>query len=660
MATENDDPFAQIGQSGGADPFQQISAPAQQPAKEIGNFERFVLQNLFDTQPKRRQAYLKRLGYEMNPKDDNLVRPIGSQGSYAEIDPGFIDEFKKGWIKEQGKGVVAQFMAGRKNVIAEGMKDAGDVGFDTAVAGPLIVAGAEAGGGLGGMTGPLAPAAVPIGAILGGAVGNAGAEGMKKMAGDLLLDENVPLEKGPLVMQSVMSGMAPQLLKAGKSVLKSGYNAWLNARKDAIVNAAKQSGSGLTEDILDKAVKNPEMFSREAVDGANERMTSLYQNIFGIKDPLKLDAPERVTGGYFGEKMNVLNAQANSEIERLSKEQAANFKPEEILSPMQQMAMKLNNKFDRTADEDAALGYLKQKISEFKSKVTPEPIKPSGLVSVDGSLIQPQQQPMRQVNFKEAREFMTAIQNDMSAKDTAGNYLNPAGRVLAPAINGDKGVLAILNAKAGGLGSNLPQINAQRSRVLTAYNAAAETLTPTNITAAFVGNDTVKKELIKGAVGEMDQILGSNLTKEIEDGSMQRLVENLYKNPKGFGSGPSNAQRTNEMIKGGIKGMGVGMAAGAPLGPVGMAVGGAAGATAGAVRGAQFASEMANPESALKQLGILSGKIASSEADLALPQKLGIPAQLGAQEAGRSAGEFLVPGKPDAQPEKDVDPFSEF
>lgn len=609
------------------------SAEAKEPPP-LDRVQRLALQNLFDTQPKRREAYLKKLGYEMNPKDDNEYRPVGSDGSWGEIDHGFIKEFKKGWVSNQGKGVLSQLGGGVKNVASEAEKDVEDIGYDASISGPAVAAGISAGTAasapLAAASGAGAPVIAGIGAVLGGAIGNAAAEKVKQFAGDLLLDEHIPVENGPLIVQSLMTSVAPMMLKGGKRLAKEGWDVFLRARRDAIVNAAKQSGGGLTEEILNKAIKSPEMFTKEAVDGANTRLTDQYKVLFGLEDPLRIKAPDQLKGNsLFGKTMAPLHAQANSEIARLSEEPAGNFSAQELNGPLISKLDELTNKFRRTPEEDQAISFLKKEIADINKKGDKGPI-----------------------NFKDARDYLSSVQKEISQKDAMGNFLHPAGNVLAPAFGGgEDGLLNIINSRAEQLGSKLPQINAQRARVYQAYQTASKELTPQVMTSAFIGDDKPKKQLVQGVFGELDNVLGTNLSQRVEDGQMQAAIENMYKNPKGFASGRVNAEMVKEGIKQGMVGMAGGTAIGAPAGVPGMIAGGTLGAIGGAAKGAHHASMMASPERALEALGKTAGQITSSEASLAKPTETSYIEQLASQLAGRRAGEAISP-KPSPSPVK--------
>src|SRR5262245_11787649 len=51
----------------------------------ISDWQRFVVKNIFDTQPAKRKSYLKRLGYETG-KDGESYRPIGSDSAFQPIE----------------------------------------------------------------------------------------------------------------------------------------------------------------------------------------------------------------------------------------------------------------------------------------------------------------------------------------------------------------------------------------------------------------------------------------------------------------------------------------------------------------------------------------------------------------------------------------------
>jgi hypothetical protein len=122
------------------------SNPGASNLNGLDDWQRWVVKNIFDTQPAKRKSYMKRLGYELG-EDNESYRPIGSDGSFQPIEPG--EDSVLSWIAahnlftEKGR--------------AEVMRDFADVGYDTLVAAPMITAagakGAAGGAAAMGLTG---------------------------------------------------------------------------------------------------------------------------------------------------------------------------------------------------------------------------------------------------------------------------------------------------------------------------------------------------------------------------------------------------------------------------------------------------------------------------------------------------------------------------
>jgi hypothetical protein len=629
--------------------------------------ERLIAQNLFDTQPERRAAYFKQLGLEINPDNDNEYRPMGSQGGFAEIDPGVSAYFKKGGLKEVAK-------------------DLGDVGFDTAVQGLLAGGGAVAGN-----------AVVPvIGGILGGFAGNFAAEGYKEAAGDLVLDESIPNDMKLQAMQSLIVGAAPQIMKLGKKLTGEAVSGILAKSKEAIVNAAARSGNGVTPEILEKAAKNPEMFSKEAVNGATKRLEAEYKSLFGVApdSALTTRSTRQINpDSAFGRAVKPLNEAATEEINKLAVNPQADWSVGEIVQPMKREIAVLADKF-RTKEEDAALGYLRDRMDEVYTKAAQRagkrvedyveqvpirelvsaPIESDFIPSMYGGVSRAASTgeqaagdavyrtatrsrirvPDREgwdnlkINFKEGRQILKSIQDDAFDREIPGSsYLKQVAGGRPDALR------ALADQKAAAVGSKLPEINAARSKILGIFETARQNIKPASITSAFVGDNTIQKLQTQEAMAQVDEVLGTQFTKAIQDNSMQRVIENLYRNPKGFGSGPLNAQIASGAAKGALAGAtaggGAGFLAGNP------ALGAGLGAGVGAAGGALKAAALSSPEAALNAIAKTSAG-AELAAQFAT-EPLSNAALLGAIQAGGGVARGLE-GEA-AQPVKKKNPFLE-
>jgi hypothetical protein len=640
MADENvDNPFLDLTRPDAGD----AELPRSQP---ISDEERLIVQNLFDTQPARRAAYMRKIGLELDPKDDNRYRPLGSNGKFdAEIDPGVLPLLGKGqWRK----------------AMAEALKDGTiDVAWDTAEGAALAQAaggGGTAGAALGATAGPVGAAGGAIlGAVVGGGLGKAASEIAKAQVGDLLLDKNVPVDKQALVIQSLMSGVAPQVIKGAMAGGKAGVLKILEKRKEALTNIAKQTG-GLDDAVIEKAVKNPDMFSKEAVKGASEKLGAIYKNIMGIAPDEQIDVrttrqirPDSV----LGKAVEPLNREATLEVNKLAQMPEANWKVGELLQPLRRQVSNLSSKFDRTADEEQALAYLKNKITEIETNAArqagkrtteftenvpmrvfkdaaPEAYDPNAINAIAKNPVEselasatqaagtrPITRPIDrtgwdelEINFKEGRDILKSIQDDAFNREVPGNSY------LRQAVGGGQGQLRDLaDKKAAAAGSNLGEINAKRSEILGAFNDLKANITPAKITSAYIGNDGVAKAETRRALGKLDKIAGSNFTEAIEDGQMQRVVENMYNTNPAFASGRSNSSMVSGAISGAMKGAGAGAGIGGAVGGApGIVAGAKIGGLGGAALGALQAADRANIKNVFPQIGSLDQSIANAQA----------------------------------------------
>jgi len=596
------------------DVFADVFTPAAKSPEPLDTVQRMIIQNIFDTQLDKKKSYLKQLGFEVNPDDDNEYRPIGNKGEYAEIDPGFSAYFKKGGLSELAK-------------------DFGDVSFDSALVAPAVGAGAKAGGVAGGALTGANPGGIGFGAmvgtILGGAAGASVAEAVKQVAAETLLDESIPINMKSAALQALINGIAPEIGKGIRTGTQVVNRAWLKERQKAIITAATSSGQGVTGELLEKAAKNPENFTKEAVEGANGRLKESFKEIFGLDSPLQLKAPEDIRGGVFGAKINPLNEAANIEIEKLALDPRASFKVSEIKEPLSIIADRLANKFDRSQEEAQALKYIKGKIALLEKKETT-----NGMI-----------------NFKQGREFLSAIQKDAFDRDI------PGSGIIRKAVGGtEDGMRGIFDRKAAAAGSSLPEINANRSQILKTYNTIQEALTPQNIQSAFVGNDTIRKSMVRDAAAEMDQVLGTQLSQSIETGAMQRVVEQLYSNPQAFGSGRVIPEALRGAAKGALSGAGAGTAVGFAVGNP--AAGAAVGALGGAARGAQRATALASPDRAIRAVGDISTRLNAIDRSLQAPKAAPLSALSQAATQAVSPPSQFAPDSAPTQMALPLDPAS--
>jgi len=602
MADNKDDEFKDID-------FVEADAPAAIRTEPMTFEERLIVQNLFDTQPKRRAAYLKQIGLELDPNDTNKYRPLGSQDEFhAEIDPGV------GYITQEQGGLAKWAKANAKEL----GQDLTDIVGDAAASliSTLTAKGGEAlGAGLGAGGGPatLATARV-IGGVAGGALGAAAAEVTKEQMGNLYLNKDIPSDKKLLAVQSLIAGLAPAVIKGGIQGTKAAYSAMLNRKANGIIATAKKAGGqGLTPELMIEAAEKE--WTEESIEGASKKISDRIKQVFGVGPDEAFNPtstrqikPDSVVG----QAIKPLNEAADVEISKLSVDPAANWKAGEILEPIRSHIANLKSKFSLNSEETAALKYLqgKQKFIESKARELNPKVK-----DID-QLMQ------TEFNFKQGREFLKTLQDDGFNREIPGSgYIKQFAGGLRRAAD----------EKAGRLGSALPQINEKRAAVLDAYKVARANITPNKMMSAYVGSDTPTKELIKESVAGIDATLGTQLGQEFETLGKQRIIETLFKNPQSFGSGGV----AGPMLEGAIKGG----ATGAAVGSVVPVVGTKAGAIVGALKGAADAATLAKPQELIKAATSTAAKQRAIQASI--DKGVGVVGQTAAAATGRAAaGEY--------------------
>jgi len=510
----------------------------------LSDWQRWVVKNVFDTQPKRRRSYLKRLGYEMH-KDGEQYRPLNSDTKYREIEPtnvvlGFIpfwnlfteegrDELQRDLkdididVGVEGPAVGAGTLAGAAAGFKGGGVAGATIGGTLGAAGgpPGIAAGATAGGGIGASIGTIS------GAALGGAAAKATVETIKAGIGEFFLDEDVPLDLQELTYQSLVAGGFSAFGKAGSNIIKN----WQKMKAKDVQNILKEAGvrksnGTFNMTLADDLAENPQNYTPEKVKGANLRLLEFVDGIFGtsVENPR---STKQLKGGVAKDAINPLNKQADLEIERLSHEKAANFQVDEILETLKDRLSGVAKKTFRTQEEERAFKFFNLKMKELKKK-TKIGGGPTGLFDTQGrEIVQPEV--FRELNFKEGREFLKTIQN--AAWEEGFVKDNNAVKSMA------HGLKELADIKAGILKSPLPQINQKRSEILVTYKNIQSLLKDGTVQNAFVGKDSVAKQRVQRALVNADRVLDTKLAEGMETLQFQAAVEKLYQSPAAFGSG---------------------------------------------------------------------------------------------------------------------------
>lgn len=554
--------------------FQKYSGAAP-PDPVLTTQDRLVLNNIFDTQPKKRAAYLEQLGFEMNPKDDNEFRPLGSPKNapfVGKVDPSAFSI--KDWKSVYSKGGIA-------GMLKEAGADVGDVAVDMGIPALFgLVGGGEAAAGTA-ATGVGAPVA-PIVGLLTGLVSGAGShlatETVKQVVADkIFLNKNIPTDYKLAGLQALGAG----IFKGGFTGIAGLKNrlsvSEINKTANAIENAAQRfSGGKLTPDILQEAAKNPDMFTKEAVQGADETISKLYKTSFGFKPPHIDDEalPEFVANrakdinkdSTFGKYMATLNTAADATEKQLAADPRANIPLKNTIQGINDVLEPLYAKGKMTNSEDIAAvkeleRYRDAMIGEVKKKVGPG-------VSQEELMDTP-------VDFSTVRQWGKTMKDGV--KDNNGVTI-PGGEKIMQAAGSGPGQLGWYLNKAGdAAGSDWSPIQAQRSYTKDLFNRAKNVFTPNNMQKAWLGNDDQSKLLIKGTGAEMDSLFGTDIVGDLQNANYQRAFKGMYNKPnQTFGSGAVLSDMAQAGTQGFAKGLGTGALLGYPIGmskPLGIAIG---------------------------------------------------------------------------------------
>lgn len=561
----------------------------------LSGFQRFAVKNIFDTQPKNRKKYLNRLGYDMSP-DGEGYRPIGSDGGFQPIEPddGVLGVFTNLFTSK-----------GREEIL----RDFGDVAFDVLISGPLAgagtIAGAAKGGAALGATGLVAggPAGAAAGAtigsvlggVAGGAAGNASAETIKLGIGAFLLDGDVTIDAQEAAYQSLVAGgLGVAGNKLGSMVKNWKKMSAKNIQKSLKKIAIQKSGGKFNANLMDDFAENPQNYTPDVVEGANNKIAAISDELFGtsVKNP---KSTRQLTGGLAKKKIDPLNKKADLEIEKLSLDPEANFSPEEILEVIEGRLSSIRQKTFPTREEEGALKFF-----------TGERRRLEGIVREafdEGK--------SAELTYKEGRDLLKSWQG-------AAFQEGPVkGNGVVSQVT--RGLRELADEKAARTGSQLQEINRQRSEILSTYTNFQKSIRDGDLQNAYVGKDSVSKIKADRMFGEMGRVLDIDLSGLAKSTQFQSAVEGVYKTPSAFGSGSviGDALKTGirQTVTEAFAGATIGGAIGAPLGRSSefASKGAALGAAGGLAKGLRRGAQMSSPDSLVKNFGKIKSRIDNIE-----------------------------------------------
>lgn len=642
-----------------SDPQQNLASSEN----EIDDWQRWVMTNLMDTQPKKRANYLRRLGFEMNPKNENEYRPLGSDGNYAEIDP------------DPGRflGVIPLPFNSSKGGWTEFLKDFGDFAWDTVEGGltglatlaaipPSAAAGAGPGATVGSMFGPGGTAAgATISSVITGALGGIGAGASTKAAFEILkgsladtfTDEDVPLDTHKVLYDSLLTGIfSTGLAGAGKA-----FNQWRRMKAEDLTKSLKEiavrkSNGTFNQRLMDDFVKNPLQYTPEKVKEATDKLLGIQDFIFGtsVENPY---TTKQISGGIAGKAIEKLNKRADIEMDKLSQLDEASFTVPELFDIVYKPLKKYDKTFN-TQSELKAAKYLKKELKRIM-KAARDKSQKAGVAVLDdqGRPLQGEgEEVFRKLNFKEARDLLKDWQNAAYQEGPVkGN------RIMKEITANFK---SAADKKAENLGSDLRVINDKRSEILKLYNRMYRSIKDGSMQNAYVGKDSFSKSKVKRVIEDMDRILNTQVGPTLERAQYRAAVQRLYDSPSAFGSGSVLA----DGLKQGFKEAKTGAFAGGTLGgaasfgnPYAIITGASLGGLTGMAKGTKRGISFSKPEKLVKEFSDQTDLIAKLDDNLADPETVWeaaqktfkSPAVLGGQAAREVSQESFEP-MPDEGP----------
>lgn len=553
MAKDESNPFDRFLE----EPDPNIQAPNSKfneaLPRPLDAWERFVVKYIFENQPARGAQYLKERGFEVNPKDNNQYRVAGKE-KYAEVDPGGILNF--GEHIREGKPAKSDMV----NDIVEFAADFVEGSITELAAdiagGISTIAGTAGTGGAGVI--PAAGAGLAVRSGVRMAAFNL-FEGAKDQIGDLLLEQDIPVDQRLRAVQSLMTAAAPAVIEKATPFIKSGIS---SSKTGQLINKAVASAAEAPAKLYQKAVKgliklgvtdlddatldrlardlptNPKA-TQEAAESIQRRVMDFMGMESGAsKSSYSIFKTE------FGKKITSLEGAKKAALSRIDDQGASTIDIKEAKKPFQNLLLKIDSMLSDDSERKAAKAFIAQSVDEIdrlgrNNKLT--------LGNIDSFVNARQKQLFNgpQSDWKRvANEAIAGVANpEEGVTDGINTILKNRINKLDPA--------KVMDPETGEMVSNYVLSNKQQSKVYDLYDRAKNVLTPKNATdTVFVGAKSQNKTLAQAGVqrtsspnlskqlqfddvlAETDALLGSNLGKELQTNQMRNQFFKYLENEK--------------------------------------------------------------------------------------------------------------------------------
>lgn len=552
---QTSNPFLQGAPSPGE--WNQKPAIRQEP---VSKWERFAFTNFFDTQTKRRDAYAKQIGIELDPKDHNKYRMAGvpKDTPYDQmIDPkDFMD-----W------------------------QDATDVIGD-AISGIGSGLGTAAGAAVGGTLGSTLPGpGTALGGLAGGAMGSAegyqAVEGLKKLAGDWVLKtgKDMPLDQAELFQQKLIAGAIP----VAGAVLKQGgiaaVKAWGNLRLNALKNIIREGGE-MTKSVFNKLVQKPQLYTEEATQGGGKKLSEEFVKWFGKAPPEGateteirsfIDEVKRMGPKDFndntiaGQLLKPAKEEQQALLNALSQNRNADVSGSQLLSNIRGKISELEGARGEgtTAAGEEALNMLRkgrERITGLLKSKNPNieylekqladvrAANPHDVTNISKITKQLQSEiDNTKIDFGQARDQIDLLQGDVYA--TADRVKTSENGLVKKVIGETKGILDEVSNRPEMPrinGKSFADVNKDLSRKLSATQDMMTKTTPQKMINVAVKGHQVGAQDATKAIDNFDSAFGTNLKADWDSQALQAHLENIYES--GMTLGERKAKQAQGLI----------------------------------------------------------------------------------------------------------------
>lgn len=498
MADSNTDPFADVNFKAATD----SNIPKEQHAQPLGDFDRLIMSALFDTQPKRRAKYLAQRGWELDPKDENKIRPMGSKEPFIqEIDPGGMFNFKQ-YMKPG---------AGAHEAVLDSVE-----GLIDFVQGAVI----EAVGQVGATSGAAAVGAPTLGAgaVPGALAGRSAAriatynliEKGKDILGDFFFDNNIPPDMALRGLQTAIQAVAPEILAKGGEVAAKTVKGTLGAVKKGFINLVTMGGGKVDDIALKGLAQNPHLF--DSVDKGGKVVQDHINELFGIAEdaPIPRDFKELGESSAFKQGMAALEAPRKEIVTKLSAVPQANVKVQDAVRMLQAQIDAMPRSSGRSqSGGDIAVNYLQDRIKRL--------VKDHGMNG--------------QMTFSEMDELVRAVQQDAyNRSDNASGLIRQA----AATLNNNVKNIAESHAQVIPELGDYASIKAKEAKIFDAFESASSNINKKNMLNVIIGGaedqaptafgKDVSRNAATTAIKKVDDALGTQYYEGIRSGQLQNNI----------------------------------------------------------------------------------------------------------------------------------------